>query len=77
MLEPIHALGELVVDPSVVGVCFEVVFVDDFLGDYSKLDACLLWLVQWSHEVKIGEVHGHEPCAGGRKGAIDDKLDQF
>ena len=75
MLEPIHALGELVIDPSVVGVCFEVVLVDDFLGDYAKLNARVLWSVQWSHEVEIGEVHGHEPCIRGRQGVIDDKLD--
>ena len=53
MLEPVHALGELVMDPSVLGLRFELVIVDDFLGDYAKLDARVLWLVKWSHEVEI------------------------
>ena len=53
MFEPVHALGELVIDPSVVGVQFKIVFVDDFLGYYAKLDARVLWLIKWSVEVEI------------------------
>jgi len=30
LFELIHALGELVIDPSVVGVRFKVVLVNDF-----------------------------------------------
>ena len=53
MFEPVHALRELVIDPSVVGIRFKLVLVDDFLGVYAKLDARVLWSVNWSHEVEI------------------------
>ncbi len=53
MFEPVHALGELVIDPSAVGVQFKLVLVNDFLGDYAKLDARVLWSIKWSHEVEI------------------------
>ena len=53
LFEPVHALGELVINPYVVGVRFKIVLFDDFLEDYAKLDARVLWSIKWGFEVEI------------------------
>ena len=61
LLEPIHALGKFVIYSTVVSVSFKTIFINDFLGYYAELDACILWAVERSVEVEVLQVECHEP----------------
>jgi hypothetical protein len=54
--ETIHATAHFEVDPRVVGKFVEFVFVNEFLGDVSKLDADVLWPVEVGVEIEILEI---------------------
>jgi hypothetical protein len=56
--ETVHAMAHFKVDPGVVGKLIKPVFVNEFLGDVSKLDADVLWTVKGGVEIEILEVHG-------------------
>ena len=77
MFEPVHAFGELVVYPAIVGILLEFILVDDFLKDDAELDSRILWLIKGSVEVEVSEVSCHEfgPWCG--EGAVDNQLDSF
>ena len=42
LFEPVHALGELKIYPSVVYILIEIVFINDLLRDVGELDAGVL-----------------------------------
>ena len=42
LFEPVHAFGELVVYPTVVGILFEFILINDFLGNDTELDSRIL-----------------------------------
>ncbi len=42
--ETVHATAHFEVDPEIAGKHVELVFVNEFLGDVSKLDMDILWL---------------------------------
>jgi hypothetical protein len=44
--ETVHAVAHFEVDPGVTGKLSELVLINEFLGDVSKLDANVLWLVK-------------------------------
>ncbi len=43
--ETLHATAHFKVDPGVAGKLLELVFVNEFMGDLSKLGAEVLWMV--------------------------------
>ena len=59
LLEPVHALSKFIIYPTVVGVLFKTIFINDFLGYYAELNACILWAVEWSVEVEVLQVGCH------------------
>ena len=52
-LEPIHALGKSVIHPTVVSILFKTILINDFLGYYAELDACILWAIERRHEIEF------------------------
>ena len=77
MLESIHAFGDLIVYPAVVGVLFKFVLINDFLGEYAEFDSCILWPIKRSVEVEVGEICCHVLGPWSGEGAVDDQLDCF
>jgi hypothetical protein len=77
LFEPVHAFGELVVYPAVVGILLKFILIDDFLGNYTELDSRILWLIKGSVEVEVGEVRCHIPGPRRGEGAVDNQLDHF
>jgi hypothetical protein len=59
------------VDPGVMGKLIEFVFVNEFLGDVSKLDAGVLWPVEGDVEIEILEVHGGKPSISLAENTVD------
>jgi hypothetical protein len=56
--ETIHAMVHFEADPEVTGKLIELVLLNEFLGNVSKLDADILWAVEVGVEIEILEVHG-------------------
>jgi hypothetical protein len=61
LAETVHARAHFKVDPGVMGKLVELVLVNEFLGDVSKLDADVLWLVEQGVEIEVLEVNGGKP----------------
>ena len=77
LFEPIHTHYEFIVYPSVVGVSFKFIFIDDFLRHNAELDACILWAIERCHEIEVFEISGHEPCIWGGECAVQHQFDSF
>ena len=77
LFEPIHAFGELVVYPAIVGILLKFILVDNFLGNYTELNLRIFRSIEGSVEVEVGEVGCHifGPRCG--EGAVDNQLDSF
>jgi hypothetical protein len=54
----VHATAHFEADPGVTGKLVELVLISEFLGDVSKLDADVLWLVKRGVEIEVLDVHG-------------------
>ncbi len=59
--ETVNATVHFEVDPGVTGKLIVLILIDKFLGDVRKLDADVLWPVEWGVEIDVLEVHGGEP----------------
>ena len=77
LLEPVHALGEFVIYPTVMGALFGSTLIDDILRYHAELDACLLWAIKWSIEVEIVQVGCHELCIWCGECAVQHQFDRF
>ncbi len=77
MGETVHATAHFEVDPGVAGNLLEIVLVDEFLGDVRKLDADVLWLVEWGVQIEVLEVHGGKPGITLREITVDERFDEF
>jgi hypothetical protein len=51
--ETTHATAHFKVDPGVTGKLVELVLVNEYLGDVSKLDEDLLWPVEWGVDIEV------------------------
>ncbi len=72
-----HAMAHFEVDPGVMGKFVKLVLVNEFLGDVSKLDADVLWLVEQGVEVEVLEVHGGKPSVTLGENTVDEQFDKF
>ncbi len=45
--ETVHATAHFKVDPGAAADIVELILLDEFEGDVRKLDAVVLWLVDW------------------------------
>ena len=77
LLGHVHAFGELVVYPAIVGVLFESILINNFLRYYAKFDLRILWSINGSVEVEVGEVGCHKFGIRCGEGAVDAQLDCF
>jgi hypothetical protein len=75
--ETVHATAHFVVDPGLTGNLVEFVLVDEFLGDVSKLDADVLWLVKRGVQIEVLEVHGGKPGITLEENTVDEQFDEF
>ncbi len=77
MFEPVHAFGELIVYPAVVGILLKFILINDFLGNYAELDSCIFWSIEGSVEVEVGVVRYHILGPRHGEGAVDNQFDRF
>jgi hypothetical protein len=70
--ETVHATAHFEVDPGVTGKLIELVLINKFLGDVSKLDADVLWPVKGGVEIEILEVHGGKPSVTLGENTVDE-----
>ncbi len=56
MHEAIDTIGNFEVDPSIIDIFTEVVFIKEILGDIRCFDPYIFWAIQWSAEVEVGDV---------------------
>jgi hypothetical protein len=75
--ETVHATVHFKVDPGVMGKLVELVLVNEFLGDVSKLDADILWPFEQGNKIEVLEVHGGEPSITLGENTVDEQFDKF
>ncbi len=75
--ETVHAMAHFEADPGVMGKLVEFVLINEFLGDVSKLDANVLWLVERGVEIEVLEVHGGKPSITLGENTVDEQFDKF
>jgi hypothetical protein len=75
--ETVHATEHFEVDPGITGKHVELVLVNEFLGDVSKLDVDVLWVVKGGVETEILEVHGFELSITLGENTVDEEFDKF
>jgi hypothetical protein len=75
--ETVHSTAHFKVDPGVVGNLLELVLVDEFLGDVSKLDVDVLWSVKQGIQIKVLEVHGGKPGITLGENTVDKQFNKF
>ncbi len=75
--ETVHAMAHFKVDPGVTGKLVELVLINEFLLDVSKLDADVLWLVKQGVEIEVLEVHGGKRSVTLGENTVDEQFDKF
>jgi hypothetical protein len=75
--ETVHATAHFKVDPGVTGKLIELVLVNEFLGDVSKLDADVLWPVKRDVKIEVLEVHGGKLSVTLGENTVDEQFDKF
>ncbi len=65
------------VDPVIVCVLHEIVFVDEFLRNVGELDFDVLGPVEGSAEIEVGDIGGAELSSLSGENAVDQEFDQF
>jgi hypothetical protein len=75
--ETLHATAHFEVDPGVKGKLVELVLVNEFLGDVSKLDADVLWPVKRGVEIEVLEVHGGKPSTTLGENTVDEQFNKL
>ncbi len=75
--ETVHAMAHFKVDPGVADKIVELVLVNEFLGDVSKLDADVLWPAERGVEIEILEVHGGKPSVTLEENTVDEQFYKF
>jgi hypothetical protein len=74
-VESIDTFGDFEVDPAVVVILHEVVFVDELLGYVLDADTRVFGAVQWCSQIVVGDVGAEEFGARSRADAIEDPFD--
>ena len=58
LLGAINAAANFEVDLTIVRMFVKVVFIDEFLREFSEIDADIFGAVQWSLEVEVSDIEG-------------------
>ena len=77
MWEAVDASANFEVDPVIVNVLHEVVFVDEVLRDVGELDFDVFRTIQRGAEIEVGDVEGAELGAFAGKNTVNHELDKF
>ena len=77
MREAVDASANFEVDPVIVYVLHEVVFVDEVLRDVGELDFDVFRTIQRGAEIEVGDVEGAELGAFAGEDTVDHELDKF
>jgi hypothetical protein len=75
--ETVHAMAHFEVDPGVMGKLVELVLVNKFLRNVSKLDVDVLWPVKGGIEIEILKVHGGKPSITLGENTFDEQFYKF
>jgi hypothetical protein len=75
LFEPIDALVNFKVNPSIMSEVREAVFVDKFGRDVANFDSHIFWSVKRSAQVEIGDVKGGKACIGGGEHIVELEFD--
>ncbi len=73
----VHATAHFKVDPGVTGKLVELVLVNEFLGNVSKLDVDVLWPVKGGDEIEILEVYGGKSSVRLGENIVDEQFYKF
>ena len=73
----VDAFDYLEVDPTVVDMVHEIVFINKLLRDIIKADENELLLIEGSAEVYIADVEGTEFSTTARENAVDHEFDKL
>ena len=78
MWEAVDASANFEVDPVIVNMLHEVVFIDEVLRDVGELDFDVFRVVQRSAEIEVRDVEGAElGTFAGEKNTVNHELDKF
>ena len=77
MREAVDASADFEVDPVVVNVLHEVVFINEVLRDVGELDFDVFGTIQRGAEIEVGDVEGAEACTFAGENTVDHEFDQF
>jgi hypothetical protein len=75
--EAVDASANFEVDPVVVNVLHEVVFINEVLRDVGELDFYVFRTIQRGAEIKVGDVEGAELGAFAGENTVNHELDKF
>ena len=77
MGKAVNAAPNIELDPTVMGVFEEVVFLCKFVGGVAEFDPNVLGLVERGVEVEVFDVEEGELGAGTREDAVKDEFGEF
>ena len=77
MWEAVDASANFEVDPVVVNVLHEVVFINEVLRDVGELDFDVFRTIQRGAEIEVGDVEGAELGAFTGENTVNHELDKF
>ena len=77
MREAVDASADFEVDPVVVNVLHEVVFINEVLRDVGELDFDVFRTIQRGAEIEVGDVEGAELGAFAGENTVNHELDKF
>jgi hypothetical protein len=75
--EAVDASANFKVDPVIVNVLHEVVFINEVLRDVGELDFDVFRTIQRGAEIEVGDVEGAELGAFTGENTVNNELDKF
>ena len=77
LFEAVHSISDFKVDPPIVYLFSQVVFVDEFLWNDRDLDADIFRPIEWHPQVEVFDVKAGEFCIWCSKYTVGDEFDEF
>ena len=77
MGEPVESLDNFEVDPSVMCIQGEIIFIYKLSWNVFKTDSDKVWSIHHRGQVKTADVKSDKVCMAAGEVAVDDKFDKF
>ena len=77
MGEPIASLYNLEVDPSIICIRDEIIFIYKLLWNIFEADSDKFWSIHWRGQVKVADVKSYKSRVAEKEDAADDDFNQF